>query len=116
MSSEHVTFELVTTVDVLSSLVKKRSGSTPLIVGFAAETADNHDHLLELGKSKLSRKGCDLLVVNEVGSQEVFGSPENCVTILASDGSAIQIERSSKASVADALWDLVAPRVSVINR
>ncbi|CAB4891871.1 unannotated protein [freshwater metagenome] len=116
LSSEHVTFELVTTVDVLSSLVKKRSGSTPLIVGFAAETADNHDHLLELGKSKLSRKGCDLLVVNEVGSQEVFGSPENCVTILASDGSAIQIERSSKASVADALWDLVAPRVSVINR
>jgi len=115
LSTDRVTFELVTTVDVLSSLVKKRTGSTPLIVGFAAETAENHEHLLELGKSKLSRKGCDLLVVNEVGSQEVFGSLENCVTILASDGSAVQIERSSKASVADALWDLVAPRVSGNN-
>lgn len=115
LSSNRVTFELVTTVDVLSSLVKERAGSTPLIVGFAAETADDHGHLLELGKAKLVRKGCDLLVVNEVGSQEVFGSLENSVTILSSDGSAVQIERSSKASVADALWDLVAPRVSPSN-
>jgi phosphopantothenoylcysteine decarboxylase/phosphopantothenate--cysteine ligase len=115
LASDHVTFELVTTVDVLSTLVKERSGATPLIIGFAAETADHHDHLLELGKAKLARKGCDLLVVNEVGSQEVFGSTQNSVTILGSDGSAVQIERSSKASVADALWDLVASRVSPNN-
>ncbi|MSW67270.1 MAG: phosphopantothenoylcysteine decarboxylase, partial [Actinobacteria bacterium] len=77
-----------------------------------AETADHHDHLIELGRSKLARKGCDLLVVNEVGTQEVFGSTENSVVILGSDGSLVQIDRSSKAQVADALWDLVAPRVS----
>jgi phosphopantothenoylcysteine decarboxylase/phosphopantothenate--cysteine ligase len=115
LASDRVTFDLVTTVDVLSSLVKERSGVVPLIIGFAAETADHHDHLLELGKAKLARKGCDLLVVNEVGSQEVFGSTENCVTILGNDGSAVQIERSSKAWVADALWDLVASRVSPNN-
>ena len=115
LASDRVTFELVTTVDVLSSLVKERSGATPLIIGFAAETAHHHEHLLELGKAKLARKGCDLLVVNEVGSQEVFGSTENCVTILGNDGSAVQIERSSKAWVADALWDLVASRVSPVN-
>ncbi len=115
LASDRVAFELVTTVDVLSSLVKERSGATPLIIGFAAETAHHHEHLLELGKAKLARKGCDLLVVNEVGSQEVFGSTENCVTILGNDGSAVQIERSSKAWVADALWDLVASRVSPVN-
>ncbi len=112
LEADHVSLGLTTTVDVLASLVQERAGSTPLIVGFAAETADHHDHLLELGQSKLARKGCDLLVVNEVGTQEVFGSSENSVVILGSDGSSIQIDRSSKAQVADALWDLVAPRVS----
>ena len=112
LDADHVSLELTTTVDVLASLVQERAGSTPLIVGFAAETADHHDHLLELGQSKLARKGCDVLVVNEVGTQEVFGSSENSVVILGSDGSSIQIDRSSKAQVADALWDLVAPRVS----
>ena len=112
LDGDQVSMELTTTVDVLASLVKQRSGSSPLIVGFAAETADHHDHLLELGQSKLARKGCDLLVVNEVGTQEVFGSHENSVVILGADGTAVQIDRSSKAQVADALWDLVAPRVS----
>ena len=111
-ATDQVSLELTTTVDVLASLVQRRSGSSPLIVGFAAETADHHDHLIELGQSKLARKGCDLLVVNEVGTQEVFGSAENSVVILGSDGSCVQIDRSSKAQVADALWDLVAPRVS----
>ena len=112
LDTAHVSLELTTTIDVLANLVSQRSGDTPLIVGFAAETADHHDHLIELGRSKLARKGCDLLVVNEVGTQEVFGSTENSVVILGSDGSLVQIDRSSKAQVADALWDLVAPRVS----
>ena len=51
-------------------------------------------------------------MVNEVGTQEVFGSHENSVVILGADGLSVQIDRSSKAQVADALWDLVAPRVS----
>ncbi|MDO9484596.1 MAG: bifunctional phosphopantothenoylcysteine decarboxylase/phosphopantothenate--cysteine ligase CoaBC, partial [Actinomycetota bacterium] len=102
---------LTTTVDVLASLVQQRSGGKPLIVGFAAETADSPEHLLELGRSKLKRKGCDLLVVNEVGSEVVFGSSENKVTILGADGSCVSLERSSKAVVADALWDLVATRL-----
>ncbi|MDO8731700.1 MAG: bifunctional phosphopantothenoylcysteine decarboxylase/phosphopantothenate--cysteine ligase CoaBC [Actinomycetota bacterium] len=102
---------LTSTVDVLASLVEQRSGRTPLIVGFAAETADSPEHLLELGRSKLKRKGCDLLVVNEVGSQVVFGSSENKVTILGADGSCRSLERTSKAVVADAVWDLVATQL-----
>ncbi|MDP2013398.1 MAG: bifunctional phosphopantothenoylcysteine decarboxylase/phosphopantothenate--cysteine ligase CoaBC, partial [Actinomycetota bacterium] len=102
---------LTTTVDVLASLVQQRTGGKPLIIGFAAETAESPAHLLELGRSKLARKGCDLLVVNEVGSEVVFGSTENKVTILGADGYCQSFDRSSKAVVADALWDLVATQL-----
>jgi len=106
-----LTLSLSTTVDVLTSLVEQRTGAKPLIVGFAAETADSVSDLLELGRRKLERKGCDLLVVNEVAAQEVFGSSENTVTILGADGSCLALERTSKAAVADAVWDLVAARL-----
>lgn len=107
-----LTLTLSTTVDVLASLVQERTGGKPVIVGFAAETADSQQELLELGRRKLQRKGCDLLVVNEVAAQEVFGSSENKVTILGADGSCLALERTSKAAVADALWDLVAAQLA----
>ena len=45
------------------------------MVGFAAETPTAEHALLELGRAKLARKGCDLLVLNEVGTGQVFGQP-----------------------------------------
>ena len=36
-----------------------------MIVGFAAETGDDTGSVLELGRAKLARKGCDLIVVND---------------------------------------------------
>ncbi|NCY17675.1 MAG: phosphopantothenoylcysteine decarboxylase, partial [Actinobacteria bacterium] len=79
-----------------------------LLVGFAAETAATADALDDLGRAKLARKGCDLLVVNEVGSQEVFGSPANAVTILGSDGTSVHVPRTAKDEIADEIWDAVA--------
>lgn len=99
------------TTDVLSELVTKRgTGSTPFIVGFAAETARDTAHLAELGAAKLQRKGCDLLVVNDVGAEQVFGSTENAVLILGGDGSRQHLDRRSKAAIADAVWDAVLAR------
>jgi len=102
-----VSLELTRTADVLAGLVRARTGSRPLLVGFAAETAASQEALEALGRAKLARKGCDLLVVNEVGSQEVFGSGENAVTILGMDGAARTVGRSSKEEIADAVWDAV---------
>lgn len=100
------------TTDVLAELVTKRgTARSPLIIGFAAETARDHAHLLELGAHKLARKGCDLLVVNEVGSADVFGSADNAVTILGSDGAVRTLERRSKADIADGVWDAVGDRI-----
>ena len=44
-----------------------------MLVGFAAETPTPSTALLDLGRAKLARKGCDLLVLNEVGHGRVFG-------------------------------------------
>ena len=67
--------ELVQTTDVLASLVEQRTDPHQVLVGFAAETAAGDD-LVELGRAKLARKGCDLLVLNEVGHGRVFGRPD----------------------------------------
>jgi phosphopantothenoylcysteine decarboxylase/phosphopantothenate--cysteine ligase len=100
------------TTDVLAELVTKRGAArSPLIIGFAAETARDHEHLLELGAHKLARKGCDLLVINEVGSSDVFGSADNAVTILGSDGAVQTLGRRSKADIADGVWDAVGDRI-----
>ena len=110
-SKEGVTLGLERTPDVLAGLVAARMGSTPFIVGFAAETATDAADLLALGQAKLARKGCDLLVVNDVGADEVFGSPDNAVVILGADGSQADLPRQGKAGIADGIWDAVAARV-----
>ena len=57
-----------------------------MIVGFAAETGDATGSVLDLGRAKLARKGCDLLVVNDVSGGAVFGSSDNEAVILGADG------------------------------
>lgn len=107
-TGESVTLRLTQTVDVLAELGRLRDGPHPLLVGFAAETAATADALDDLGRAKLARKGCELLVVNEVGSQEVFGSTANAVTILGSDGTTVHVPRTTKDEIADEIWDAVA--------
>ena len=80
--SAGLTLELVQTTDVLAGLVAGRTDPRQVLVGFAAETGAESGSLLELGYAKLARKGCDLLVLNEVGPGLVFGQPDTEITIL----------------------------------
>ena len=57
-----------------------------LVVGFAAETGDDDADVLTHARAKLARKGCDLLVVNDVSGGQVFGRADNAVVVLAADG------------------------------
>jgi phosphopantothenoylcysteine decarboxylase/phosphopantothenate--cysteine ligase len=83
-------------------------GALPkVIVGFAAETHD----VLANGQAKLARKGCDLLVVNQVGEHLAFGTPDNAATVLVAGGEPIEVPRGPKEDVADAVWDAVAARL-----
>jgi phosphopantothenoylcysteine decarboxylase / phosphopantothenate---cysteine ligase len=98
---------LVRTADVLAELVAKRSPGQ-VVVGFAAETGDSSGDVLTHARAKLARKGCDLLVVNDVSGGAVFGHARNAVTILAATGEAREVPEDSKEAVADAVWDAVA--------
>jgi phosphopantothenoylcysteine decarboxylase / phosphopantothenate---cysteine ligase len=60
--------------------------------------------LLDLGYAKLKRKGCDMLVLNEVGPNLAFGQPDNQITILTSDGASGPFG-GSKDTLAHRIWD-----------
>ncbi|WP_432547076.1 bifunctional phosphopantothenoylcysteine decarboxylase/phosphopantothenate--cysteine ligase CoaBC [Kineococcus sp. SYSU DK004] len=98
--------------DVLAELVADRTGRAPLLVGFAAETGDEDGDVLEHGRAKLARKGCDLLVLNEVGERRGFAEPVNAVTLLGADGTEREVPEASKDVVADAVWDAVVPMLT----
>jgi phosphopantothenoylcysteine decarboxylase/phosphopantothenate--cysteine ligase len=104
----NVTLDLVQNPDILAGLVSARGGAaSPLIVGFAAETGDDSHTPVEYGREKFARKGCDVLVVNDVAEGKVFGQADNEVVILAGDGSETPVARADKATIADAIWDVV---------
>lgn len=95
--------ELEETEDILADLVAHR-GVGQVVVGFAAETNDVEQHAL----AKLKRKGCDLLVVNDVSAPEVgFDHDTNAVTILSARGSVERVELASKRTIADAVFDSI---------
>ena len=96
-----VTFE--PTEDILAALVNQR-GSEQVIVGFAAET----DNVLENARKKLAKKGCDLLVVNDVSAEATgFEHDTNEVVIIESNGNEMSIPMSSKRTIAGAILDSV---------
>jgi phosphopantothenoylcysteine decarboxylase/phosphopantothenate--cysteine ligase len=99
---------LVQNPDILAELSRTRARPGQVIVGFAAET----DHVLEGGRAKLAAKGCDLLVVNQVGAGLAFGTSDNEAVVLAADGAATMVPRGPKEALADVIWDLVAARLS----
>ena len=84
--------------------------ASPMLVGFAAETGDESGTVMEHARAKLARKGCDLLVVNDVSGGAVFGSPDNEAVILSASGEPVEVPHGSKATVAHAIWDQVAAR------
>ncbi|MBD3579742.1 MULTISPECIES: bifunctional phosphopantothenoylcysteine decarboxylase/phosphopantothenate--cysteine ligase CoaBC [Streptomyces] len=99
---------LVRNPDVLAEVSADRAREGQVVVGFAAET----DDVLANGRAKLRRKGCDLLVVNEVGEDKTFGSEENEAVILASDGAEQAVPYGPKEALADVVWDQVAARLA----
>jgi phosphopantothenoylcysteine decarboxylase / phosphopantothenate---cysteine ligase len=102
---------LVRNPDVLAELVTKRAPGQ-LVVGFAAETGDDEGDVLSHARAKLARKGCDLLVVNDVSGGQVFGRADNTVTVLTADGAVAEVPWGSKDAVAAGIWATIAPHIS----
>ncbi|WJV50052.1 bifunctional phosphopantothenoylcysteine decarboxylase/phosphopantothenate--cysteine ligase CoaBC [Streptomyces flavofungini] len=99
---------LVRNPDILAEIAGERPRAGQVVVGFAAET----DDVLANGRAKLARKGCDLLVVNEVGERKTFGSEQNEAIVLGADGSETPVPYGPKEDLADTIWDLVVQRLA----
>jgi len=102
--------ELERTADILAELAAHRRRAGQVVVGFAAETGDESGTVLEHGRAKLAAKGCDLLVVNEVGVDRGFEVEDNEAVVLGADGSSISVPRGPKGTLAHVVWDLIRDR------
>jgi phosphopantothenoylcysteine decarboxylase/phosphopantothenate--cysteine ligase len=92
--------------DILAELVRDRRPGQ-VVVGFAAETGDEHGSVLDHARAKLKRKGADLLVVNAVGDGKAFGTDDNSGWLLGADATEKPLHLAQKAELASTLWDAV---------
>lgn len=112
---------LVRNPDILQELVEVRDAAedqvrrSQLIVGFAAETGDGEADVLAYAEAKLRRKGCDLLVVNHVGTDKVFGQDTNAVVILSRSGSEPQEASGSKTEVSAAVINRIGYELNHVS-
>ena len=107
--------ELVRNPDILAEVVSARGANDrlpPVVVGFAAETGDEQGTVLDYGKAKLARKGCELLVVNEVGANLTFGTDSNTIQVLFADGKPSVSAAGSKIEVARVVIEQLAAEIN----
>ncbi len=97
--------ELVRNPDILAELGAARTGSRPLLVGFALETSD----VVVRARGKLERKKVDLIVGNL--ARDGFGKDDNLVTLVDAH-SATELPRGTKRELADAILDRVAALIA----
>ena len=97
---------LVKNPDILAELAGARHPGQ-VIIGFAAETEQQREALIELGRAKIARKGADYLVLNRVGWTKGFATDGNAVIVLDAAGDIVSEASGSKASVAQRILDLL---------
>ncbi|HOS50947.1 MAG TPA: bifunctional phosphopantothenoylcysteine decarboxylase/phosphopantothenate--cysteine ligase CoaBC, partial [Bacillota bacterium] len=95
--------ELVENPDILAKLSSMKGGR--LMVGFAAETED----AIESAMGKYSRKGLDMIVVNEVNERnQPFGAEDNIVSIITGKGEVESLPRMSKSELSHMILDRIS--------
>lgn len=93
--------------DILKTIAALKKNRPKLVVGFAAET----ERVIENGKAKLAKKGCDLIIANDVSEGKgVFGGEANTVHVV-SGGGVESWPKLSKAEVAERLMKKLAGMV-----
>jgi phosphopantothenoylcysteine decarboxylase/phosphopantothenate--cysteine ligase len=104
---------LVPNPDLLAELGHLRQGSSPYLIGFAAEVGRSGKALVARARSKLLEKGCDVVVANEVGRPDVgFGADQNAVTLVFADGRAMDLLTARKDRLAGTIWDTIVPELA----
>ncbi len=99
-----LTLEMEKTKDILGS-ARKVFGFNGILIGFAAET----ENLEANAREKLERKGCDILVANDVSRQDIgFDQDNNEVRLFFKDGrKSIEIALQSKRAIGEKIVELI---------
>ncbi len=109
-SDDEITLTLVKNPDILKDLCDKKknaatadiSASAPLIIGFCAES----ENLIENAKEKISKKGCDYLIANDISRKDIgFSNDYNEVTIINKNGGMKKLERADKKTIARGIFE-----------
>ena len=101
-SGEELALNLTRTKDILGS-ARDKMDFTGTLVGFAAET----ENVEENARDKCLRKGCDLVIANDVSQKEIgFDSAENEVTLVFPDRTK-PLERDNKENLAFQIIEVV---------
>lgn len=99
--------ELVENPDILAKLSSMKGGR--LMVGFAAETED----AIESALGKYSKKGLDMIVVNEVNERnQPFGAEDNIVSIITGKGEVESLPRMSKSELSHMILDRISELIA----
>jgi phosphopantothenoylcysteine decarboxylase/phosphopantothenate--cysteine ligase len=102
---DHSTIELVQNPDILKKVSSRNERG--IVVGFAAETLSDEAELEREAKDKLQRKGCDLLVANDVSEGRTFDQDDSHVLIVSPIDATVSMG-GSKAEIANAILDRIA--------
>lgn len=101
-ADQPVVLELVANPDILQEVCRAKGDR--IVVGFAAESHD----VIEAARRKLARKGCDLLVANDVSRSDAgFNVDTNAVHLLTPDGVVEDIPLRGKSEIAAQILDRV---------
>ncbi|MGH3662574.1 MAG: bifunctional phosphopantothenoylcysteine decarboxylase/phosphopantothenate--cysteine ligase CoaBC [Micromonosporaceae bacterium] len=104
---------LAVTPDIAAELGRKKSPSQ-VLVAFAAETAEGAA-ALQNARAKLATKNADMIVLNVVGKDKVFGADHNSVTVIDAAGAVAELGTASKDDLADAVLDLVVAKLGSVT-
>jgi phosphopantothenoylcysteine decarboxylase/phosphopantothenate--cysteine ligase len=111
------TISLVANPDLLAELGQSRRGGGPYLVGFAAEVGVSGPALVARARVKLTEKGCDVVVANEVGRPGLgFGAEDNAVILVFSDGHTVDLPAAPKQALSRSIWDALAPELAAHSR
>lgn len=92
-------FTMRRTPDILNS-IKDEKGDLK-VIGFAAES----ENAYEYGKKKLVDKGMDIIFINNIKEQSVFGGDFNSGKILSKNGDELELGIESKEKIAKHILD-----------
>jgi len=110
-SEEEISIDLIKNPDILNE-ISLRKTSEQLVVGFCAES----ENVLEYAKEKIQKKGCDLLIANDISRSDIgFSSDYNEVFVINRDLDIEKIERATKTQIAQKILEVISRTKSSQN-